>query len=511
MRINIIEKFGLYERLSDLSKSLNEHEESQNICNKAIHDLKSGFTSNKFNLYMEQLKKYEWIAEVEGFVASIDTFMNENKYGLELERIMNKLEGIKTYNPIVESIKALVTEEEDTIKSNIPSLAKFKFEPNVKRVIENFESAEFNVQKTDVATITSSPISAIMQVDEGFIFAANSGNYMVSSSIDKITKYDGQVSKEFQAAKNALNLFKYKGDNTFEANLPKARIQIIAGENGNTATINESVIENKTQLTNVLKTAGLVNYTDTKTRSIVEFMYEKAGDFVEIDFAKSVETINENFEVFKMANNDVSVAKFNKKTRGFVLESLDLEDIEELSESLKSNYALDFNNILEGLQINVESLEFKSLVENININTIVDMTKTDEIYSKIDEAHSKYNELGEDNQKNVETEFEQLSVMESKLKSEEVLFLVETKKALVEKLDESEELTKSIEMLNEELSTLVVEKKVSEKDAKKKLEQIRKSLRKEDLSYGEIAELEGLAEFIEDDDIELRQAAGLPE
>ena len=35
MRINVIEKFGLYERLSDLSKGLNEHEESQTICNKA--------------------------------------------------------------------------------------------------------------------------------------------------------------------------------------------------------------------------------------------------------------------------------------------------------------------------------------------------------------------------------------------------------------------------------------------------------------------------------------------
>ena len=54
-------------------------------------------------------------------------------------------------------------------------------------------------------------------------------------------------------------------------------------------------------------------------------------------------------------------------------------------------------------------------------------------------------------------------------------------------------------------------KKIKEKDAKKRLEQIRKSLRKEDLSYGEIAELEALSDFIEADDIELRQAAGLPE
>ena len=51
----------------------------------------------------------------------------------------------------------------------------------------------------------------------------------------------------------------------------------------------------------------------------------------------------------------------------------------------------------------------------------------------------------------------QLQEMENILKSEEVVFLVETKKALVEKLDEGEELEKSFEMLNEELSNLVGE------------------------------------------------------
>jgi len=458
MRINVIEKFGLYEKLSDLSKGLNEHEESQNICNKAIHDLKSEFTDNKFNLYLEQLKQYDWITEIENFIEDVKTFLNENKYGVQLERVMNKLSGISAYAPIVESIKEIVALDESEIKSKISSLSKFKFEPNIKKLVEGYEQLEFNVQKTQKAEITSAPITPVMQLEEGFVFASKSGNYVVSNDITKVEKYDGKLTNEFTKAKAALNIFKYKGDNTFEAKLNKATITLTTSDEGNKMTVNESEIENKTQLTKLLKNAGLVNYTDTNTRSLIEFMYEKANEFVEVDFVKSIETINEKLEVFKMSNNEVSVAKYDKKTRGFVLESLDLEDIEDLSESLKKSYDLDFNNVLEGLHINVESLEFKSLVESIDTSKVIDMTKTDEIYSKIEEANSKYNELNVENRKNVENEFIKLQEKESILKADEVLFLIETKKALIDKLDESEELSKSIEMLNDELVTFVTEK-----------------------------------------------------
>jgi len=457
MRINVIEKFGLYKRLTELANGLNEHEESQSICKKAIHDLKSGFTTSKFELYLEQLKQYDWVSVVENFLEDVETFLNENAYGLELERIMNKLDGISTYVPIIESIKEIVVLEESEIKGNIPSLAKFKYEPNVRRMVESFESAEFGVQKNEKASIGSSIISPIMQVEEGFVFSSISGNHIVTSDITKVDRYNGKVSSEFAAGQRALSIFNYKGNNVFEANIKNANIQIVASEEGNEITINESKIENKQQLTRVLKNSGFINYTDTKTRAIVEFMFENANTFVELDFVKSVETVNENFEIFKMANNEVSISKFDKKTRRFVLESLDIEDVQELSESLNKKYDLDFNNILEGLHINVDSLEFKSLVENLDISRVVDMTKTDEIYSKIDEAVTKYNELNVENRANVENEFIKLQEMENILKSEEVIFLVETKKVLVEKLDEGEELEKSFDMLNEELGQLVNE------------------------------------------------------
>ena len=46
---------------------------------------------------------------------------------------------------------------------------------------------------------------------------------------------------------------------------------------------------------------------------------------------------------------------------------------------------------------------------------------------------------------------------------------------------------------------------------KKRLEELRTELRNECISYGELAELYSLVEHIDKDDVELLQAAGVPE
>ena len=46
---------------------------------------------------------------------------------------------------------------------------------------------------------------------------------------------------------------------------------------------------------------------------------------------------------------------------------------------------------------------------------------------------------------------------------------------------------------------------------KDRLEELRQELRQERISYGELIELQSLIEFIDKDDIELLEAAGVPE
>lgn len=50
-----------------------------------------------------------------------------------------------------------------------------------------------------------------------------------------------------------------------------------------------------------------------------------------------------------------------------------------------------------------------------------------------------------------------------------------------------------------------------ERIAARRLEYLRGELRGERISYGELAELQGLADYIADDDVELLEPAGVPE
>ncbi len=52
---------------------------------------------------------------------------------------------------------------------------------------------------------------------------------------------------------------------------------------------------------------------------------------------------------------------------------------------------------------------------------------------------------------------------------------------------------------------------MTDKEIKDRLEYLRGELRGECISYGELAELQSLAPHIDDDDVELLEAAGVPE
>lgn len=52
---------------------------------------------------------------------------------------------------------------------------------------------------------------------------------------------------------------------------------------------------------------------------------------------------------------------------------------------------------------------------------------------------------------------------------------------------------------------------MTENEIRERLEYLRGELRAERISYGELAELQDLAEHIEEGDVELLEAAGVPE
>jgi len=67
--------------------------------------------------------------------------------------------------------------------------------------------------------------------------------------------------------------------------------------------------------------------------------------------------------------------------------------------------------------------------------------------------------------------------------------------------------------LQEEVENVFVINKylIIMKAIKKRLEELREVLRHERISYGELIELQSLAKYIDKDDVELLEAAGVPE
>jgi hypothetical protein len=61
------------------------------------------------------------------------------------------------------------------------------------------------------------------------------------------------------------------------------------------------------------------------------------------------------------------------------------------------------------------------------------------------------------------------------------------------------------------INKLNLVKAITPAKAKKRLEKLRKELRAERISWGEIAELESLKDYIDKNDVELLEAAGVPE
>jgi hypothetical protein len=69
-----------------------------------------------------------------------------------------------------------------------------------------------------------------------------------------------------------------------------------------------------------------------------------------------------------------------------------------------------------------------------------------------------------------------------------------------------------IEAIKEKIDRQPIDKKeMTNMEIKNRLEYLRKEIRAERISYGEIAELQSLVKFIDKDDLELLECAGVPE
>lgn len=454
MKINFLEKFDLYERLEELSISVNENEEVSKIVNSALHDLKKNFYVPRFNQMVSELQKYNWISNVDNFILEFNGFVKTNKYGLQLEVIAEKLKssGSKLFIPVYEKINTICVLSENDIKDKLHELSSFKFEPNVRNLLAIYEKETFgSVEKEDVK-ISKDIVSPIMETETGFVFSVNGRNFYTDNKLSVLESYTGKTDSAYDFSKKALECFKYLGDNEFVYSLPKGNISVKVNENDIAMSINGTVIKDKQSLQNTLKHSGLVNYTDTTKRSIVEFMYENANKFISLDFAKIVETKEERFEIFKMTESTF-ISKYDLSKRAFILEEVDFDDIATLQENLQKKYNVNFNQVLENLSINKEVLEFDKIVEGIDLNKMSDFTTYREVANNVMNAYSFYDKI--QNKKGSEKTLKVLENKNNLVNSDKMIFLCATRDGLVQKIDEGFDGNNVLDLMNNEIKLLI--------------------------------------------------------
>lgn len=454
MKINFVEKFDLYEKLENLISSVNENENLSKYLNSALYEFKKDFTPNKVNSLIGTLNNYNWISEVDTFIAEFNSFTKQNKYGLMLENIMMSLSNqrVNTYSKLVDKLRSIVVLDENQILGKIIDLNEFKYEPNVRNVLAMYEQEKFGQIKKENIFIQKGSVSPVMETENGLVFTVGNKDYFVNEEMSEIKEYSGNVSSSFKFAKTILPMFTYLGEGKFEFVSPNGKIKIVTESNKTEMFIDESKITDKNYLNTVLKVSKIINYADIQQRSAVEFMYENAHTLIDLDFVKHIKTKSGVIDVFSL-DESVYTAEFDLAKRTKVLKKLSSVELQQLQENLSSEYKLDFDLVLESFSVNKEAMEFNYLVESINVKDILHPDKTEQVYESLKKANSLKDKIQDKNKIS-----KSISLLESKngiANLDKVLFLVETRKHLIDTLNESEQLSKSLDLVNNELVNLL--------------------------------------------------------
>jgi hypothetical protein len=452
MKINIKEKFELIERLEKLSEAITDHAEASNICARALHEFKKGINPGLFSSFVNTLNAYSWINEVDTFINEYSKFVNENRLGLKLEAILGSLEASNhkaTYEAAITSLSEIVPMNEGDIKKELHKLKSFSYIPVLRSFLEGYEKQAFAVTKTFKAEVEKSHISPVQITESGYAFHLNGKVYEVDAKITKIEEFKGAISSEFNYAMKALSIFKVEEGNTFILETRNGFIKIIAEEEGNKFFIGENEFVGKESIKTALNTTRVVDYFDTKTKAVIDFMYENAGKYATIEIVKNIKAVTEGalLSFIKLSNNKVFLNKVNKFEKKNEMIEVTGDNYDEIAESFAKELKLDIVPVLESIKVNLKSIEFAKKVKEMEVSSILEDSQI--LFTQIKEAKEFYATLNEGEKSDCAETVIALDKITALVESEKIKFLLESiAKFKAEEVEGKEEI---LELLKTEL------------------------------------------------------------
>lgn len=154
-------------------------------------------------------------------------------------------------------------------------------------------------------------ISPLFQINENEVLVSvRNVAYVVNIETNEMHEAEGTLPAEFLRLVEALNAFKFNGNditwyhgvNRMIYNIEESKFYL-----GNSEILAESFV-------NHVVTAGIINYADKRTAELFVEAANNSDKFIVIDFAQTFEGKLNTVDVFKLEEN-VYVTTFNKSTR----------------------------------------------------------------------------------------------------------------------------------------------------------------------------------------------------
>ena len=457
MKINILEKFDLLEKLEAISESCSDHKEINSICRTAIHDIRKSFDINKVNGYINKLNSYSWVKDIESFNENLTQFVNENKYSIQLEQINNVLKNSTfshTYKKAIKEIESILPLDENDIKSELHRLNNYSYIPQIDKFLKEFEISEFAIAKNNIAEVEKYHLSPVMTLENtNYVFHLNGKDYEVNESLSDIKEYKGNLSTEYTFALQSLNKFMLESDDSFSMNLKSGHYIKIGNGETPKMFINETEYLTKESFMEGLVTSGALGYFDKTNINLIEFMVENVNSLVNIEFVRTIKTLHEHLKYsFIKVDNKILLNKVDSFEHTNEMLEITGTNLDETIDSFKNKLNIDITSLLENMKVNFAVVELTDIVNGLSKSMIKE--NREELSNAIDKVDKLVLNFTEEDLKSNKELIDKYNSIKECFKSPKVDFVLET----INKFESSDDIDgrdEVLEALHLELDTLL--------------------------------------------------------
>jgi len=393
----VLESLDLRTRLDNLYESLSDN----NGMTKAIVEKYIGYIGvhPEYNILVgvcNEMKAYDWLAPVDEFIKESYKFAEDHQLSFA---VLNTLESIRTskdkasFQAAINALEEIKDLNEGDLSKEVPSkLKKHSWIPGVRQLVEFAEGLSKSNKTTDKRFSNSSPISPIMENENGeTIFHVGRRVYAMNEDEEIRLVSNNEINENFAKLIQLSEKFTHSSEG-LRMRTNNCVIDLVINEGEDTKVFVDSQEVKPSQLSAHLTATGKFRYGQYDTIKVLEHALNSSDNLYELDFVETIKSnVYEGVEVnlLKTANG-VYVNKINPAMNENIL--IKPESAKDAVNLVQEFIDYDITNSVQDLlEGEAEEIALKAKAEK-------------EIYERIDyikDEISKLSELGMDDMEDI--------------------------------------------------------------------------------------------------------------